>query len=510
MRACNASVGKEHIQAPVALERILDNCGNGWLVGGIELARVHFAVRVQRLDVRLVVGEVRIVKVANVDGFGAVLGELSQRPKRPPKPATLNPIAAAIQDWAAATLHSNIDIDIDIDIANLIAAAPKRWVVYEPMVLLPSGSFTAEPWSTLLASGTISQDDRDSLWHGILHHIAAKTSEETTHLAVNDGIPLTVTAGNPSQHTNAGTASSQEEEENILRSPVGLRILYGDFGPASTAGPTVTQADFDRAFWVSTRQNGIVQMWAPRWTMFSRGNVKEKARLHWAVDLYAGIGYFVFSYARLGMRVLAWELNPWSVEGLRRGARANGWTVKIIQGAEELCRPAHQLVSLNSDDGGNRDSQTQITVFLQDNREAVARVHELRNDPCKSGVALPVMHVNCGLLPRSDDSWAAARQILQPVAVRNGETQDQESPGWLHLHENVGSQDIEQRRAEIQALFRRWEDEAGGGRTAEIDHVELVKTFAPSVWHCVFDVCITTKSTAIKHEKKKHDDDLDK
>ncbi|KAK6858721.1 S-adenosyl-L-methionine-dependent methyltransferase [Apiospora arundinis] len=83
--------------------------------------------------------------------------------------------------------------------------------------------------------------------------------------------------------------------------------------------------------------------------MFRRGNIKEKARvlsfheptdpsLHhramslgelcnkWAVDMYAGIGYFVFSYAELGMRVLCWELNPWSVEGLRRGALANGWS----------------------------------------------------------------------------------------------------------------------------------------------------------------------------------------
>ena len=62
------------------------------------------------------------------------------------------------------------------------------------------------------------------------------------------------------------------------------------------------------------------QTWAPKHTMFSRGNIKEKARVlnlakqptaglepglentdpearTMAVDLYAGIGYFTFSYA---------------------------------------------------------------------------------------------------------------------------------------------------------------------------------------------------------------------
>lgn len=458
--------------------------------------------------------------------------------KRPPKPPAPNPIAAAIHDWATdlnSQSHLTTTTTIDIDIARLVATAPKRWVVYEPMVLLPSGSFTAEPWSSLLASTpsstSLSQHLQDDLWRRILHNIGAKTAEATTHLAANDGIPLNVSKekDESSNTTSTNNNGKEKEEENILRSPSGLRILYGDFGPASTAGPSITQADFDRAFWVSTRQNGILQTWAPRWTMFSRGNVKEKARLlafhqhqqreqspskraaallpgNWAVDLYAGIGYFVFSYARLGMRVLAWELNPWSVEGLRRGARANVWSVRVVQGVEELRRPAHELVSLR----GGGDDDAQITVFLQDNREAAARVQELRNsgDGADRDAVLPVMHVNCGLLPRSDDSWAAAREILRPATIVKGEGEDEGEDedrvlaGWLHLHENVGAQDIEQRRAEIQTTFRHWEDEAGGGRTAEVEHVELVKTFAPSVWHCVFDVCITKKSTTIKHRNK--------
>src|SRR5690606_18256943 len=136
------------------------------------------------------------------------------------------------------------------------------------------------------------------------------------------------------------------------------------FGPARTRWPP-RQEDLENAFWVSTKQNGIFQTWAPRYTMFSRGNITEKARIldfHrgdaglerrkkslaalkglWAVDLYAGIGYFVFSYAKRGMRVLCWEINPWSVEGLRRGALRNGWKVKLVQG-QALELPVDELL----------------------------------------------------------------------------------------------------------------------------------------------------------------------
>ncbi|KAI3399250.1 hypothetical protein diail_7412 [Diaporthe ilicicola] len=399
-----------------------------------------------------------------------------------------NPTSAAVHEWFDS--HSPQVSVLTTDVDTLVAEAPKRWVTYEPMVLLPSGSFTSPTWQNVLSA--VPPDCSNVLWETVLRHIGDKTREKVTHLAANDGIPLTV-ATQPAAAERCAQSSPKEQQqhENVLRSPIGLRILHGDFGPPETPGRTVTGDDFDRAFWASTKQNGIHQTWAPRWTMFSRGNIKEKARLlafhdapgpsgdgalqlahrvlprtmlskSWAVDLYAGIGYFVFSYARLGMRVLCWELNPWSVEGLRRGARHNGWPVKIVQGPD-LTRPTHELVS-----DGDR-----IVVFLENNAEAARRVQELRS----RGGDLPVRHVNCGLLPRSDDSWEAARAIL-------GRAED----GWLHLHENVGVNDIANRRDEIQGLFDEWDGRDGAERAAKVEDVELVKTFAPDVWHCVFDV----------------------
>lgn len=418
-----------------------------------------------------------------------------------------NPISAAVEEWLA---QYQLEISAETfitDFEGLVPEAPKRWVHYEPMILLPSGSFTSPLWSEILAK--VPSNCIDDLWKTVLRRIGQKSPGATTHLAVNDGIPLTVaaTAARPGSEDDGAVPPRQEEDEglgedkeNILRSPIGLRILYGDFGPPGTSGQTVTDEDFDTAFWASTKQNGIHQRWAPRWTMFSRGNVKEKARLlafhepaspqqtdrtapqlqlqhrvrpraalagTWAVDLFAGIGYFVFSYAKLGMRVLCWELNPWSVEGLRRGAEANGWSVKVVKG-HDLNRPTPEVVS----------ETDHIVVFLENNQEAARRVQELRSH----GLGLQVAHVNCGLLPRSDDSWEAARGIL------GGE--GGEANGWLHLHENVGVKDIEGRRGEIQGIFDGWNEQNGDGRIAKVEHVELVKTFAPDVWHCVFDIYI--------------------
>ncbi|KAK7723770.1 S-adenosylmethionine-dependent methyltransferase [Diaporthe eres] len=406
-----------------------------------------------------------------------------------PKSKPPNPISAAVCEWFAG--HSNELSVLGASVDSLVAEAPKRWVTYEPMVLLPSGSFTSPAWIKVLS--TVSLDCSNDLWETTLRRIGDKTREKVTRLAANDGIPLTVGTTTAAEGiARSSQEEQQQQHENILRSPIGLRILHGDFGPSETTERTVTSDDFDRALWARTKQNSIHQTWAPRWTMFSRGNVKEKARLlafhdapnpsseqvlqplahrtqprtalskSWAVDLYAGIGYFVFSYAKLGMRVLCWELNPWSVEGLRRGAHANGWPVKIIQGPD-LARPTRELVS----------EEDKIVVFLENNQEAARRAQELRSH----GLDLPVRHVNCGLLPRSDDSWEAARAIL-------GRAED----GWLHLHENVGVNDIERRTNEIQELFDGWDVRDGRNRAAKVENVGLVKTFAPDVWHCVFDV----------------------
>lgn len=393
------------------------------------------------------------------------LDDKSSHRKPKPRSRPVNPITAAIQSWIAASLPPLDSADHDLRNESLVNSAPKRFTIYEPLALLPTGSFTSEAWMSILP--TCDEAACNSLWQSILREISKTGQGAVTHLAVNEGIPL---------HKEG------EDNENVRRSPSGLKMLFGDFGPSEGVGESPTKSDFEDAFWVGTKQNGILQTWAPRWTMFSRGNVKEKARVlgfkrplakgsakeeeqGWAVDLYAGIGYFVFSYAALGMRVLCWEINPWSVEGLRRGALANKWSVKVIEG-DELLLPVEQLLA-----GGER-----IIVFLESNEKSLERIRDIQ----ETGLAGNIEHVNGGFLPTSEPVWRSAWEVtkLAPEA-------------WLHLHENVGVHDIESRRESIQEAFETWAASEASPRIPKVEHVEQVKTFAPGVWHCVFDVRIT-------------------
>jgi tRNA wybutosine-synthesizing protein 2 len=262
-----------------------------------------------------------------------------------------------------------------------------------------------------------------------------------------------------------------------------------------------TASDFTSAFWVSHVQNGIHQVWAPLYTMFSRGNMREKTRLlnlpsitscasspSTAVDLYAGIGYFAFVYRRAGIRkVLCWELNPWSIEGFRRGAAKNKWTTQIFA-PDEPPTTAEEWVTFPQ-----RVQDVEFLIFQQSNEEAfrtLAMLHPqgLGMDALPTPLNIPpIRHVNCGFLPSSKLSWPTAVRIV-----------NRELGGWVHVHENVGTEDIESRKvevaAEMQGLLNAWEDERGACgswvRRVQCEHVERVKTYAPGVVHVVFDVWV--------------------
>ncbi|KAI1424791.1 S-adenosyl-L-methionine-dependent methyltransferase [Xylaria sp. FL1777] len=477
--------------------------------------------------------------------------EAKKTRKRPPRQKR-NPIEAAVRSWYE---KHEIHLQNQHNVSDLIAQAPKRWTAYGPLVLLPAGSFTSAAWRDVLdltanpsVLGSIDdnekmgEDDKSLrgpalLWKTILDEISASPKAKLTHLAINEGIPL------HSKPANKGVEATVGGSENILRSPSGLRMLYGDFGPSRLSTPVsdvreneaqpgdVAEADFSSTFWVSTKQNGITQTWAPRWTMFSRGNIKEKARLldfhdagnstthtrdqqdsdlshrhipaeqrmgALAVDLYAGIGYFAFCYAALGFRVLCWELNAWSVEGLRRGAGANGWSVRVVRPPSELSNKTEEEEDMLK---GVLAGDETIVVFLEDNARAAGRIKRLdeltreretqqRHDgegtdrldiaPLRMS---DVVHVNCGLLPTSRGSWTTAWDIASEA-----------QRAWLHVHENVGVSDIEAMKEEIREWFtaRTLErsDEVGTETHVCAEHVELVKTFAPDVWHCVFDLYV--------------------
>lgn len=340
--------------------------------------------------------------------------------------------------------------------AALAKKLNKSYTIYGQMLLLPPSALDGPEWKY----ADINSNDHEfqDLCEAIAKHL------KVTHIALNKPIPL------HNQHT-----SSEDQDFNVLRSPISFTPLYGDFGPSTCSSPPTPQ-DFSSAFWVTAKQNGIYQTWAPRWTMFSRGNISEKARLLTlpsvveavnegtcaAVDLYAGIGYFAFSYVRAGVtKVLCWDLSAWSCEGLRRGASKNRWRTILF----EEGRVREQDLA---------ESEARLLVFNESNVLAPARVAKMVDR------LPPIRHVNCGMLPSSRQSLELAAELL-----------DEGYAGWIHVHENFLVEEIETRaegtRVELEVILRH---QRNAGVCVQIEYINRLKSYAPGVMHCVIDIVV--------------------
>jgi tRNA wybutosine-synthesizing protein 2 len=356
------------------------------------------------------------------------------------------------------------------DVDELVRALPGGFSVYAPVLLLPSNAFASPGWQHLLAA--LPDARRVGFYARLARAVRA------THVALNAPIPPLVP--DPRSPTEAAARAP-----NARRSPANLTPLHGDFGPAPPlAAPSA--ADLAAALWVTVRQHGVWQTWAPRHIMFARGNVGEKARLQdlvrtqleqgalgveaAAVDLFAGIGYFSFAYAKAGVdTVLCWEINPWSVEGMRRGAAMNGWAMETV-GREEVVDDDAALAG--------RVSGKKLVAFHASNETAALTIARVR------GTVPPVRHVNCGLLPTSRPSWRTAVAALDPLRG-----------GWVHVHENFAEPSIAPLAEGVLAEFKKIVDDMSvAGQISErkvtLEHVQKVKTYAPGVMHCVLDIAI--------------------
>jgi tRNA wybutosine-synthesizing protein 2 len=397
--------------------------------------------------------------------------KISMPYQKKPKKNSTNPLQHGIQQF----LSQHPPTSTTTTTTTTEISLPKRYTIYSPLLLLPPNFFTyPSSWAAHYAS--LSDAQRGELYAAVA---AAFAHVGVTHIALNAPILLTDSAG----------------AENRMRSPANLVPLYGDFGPLSNGAE---QKDFEGALWVQTAQNGgIVQCWAPLYTMFSRGNVTEKARILGhderrfagldeaslngqsvreigVVDLYAGIGYFIFSYLRRGVkRVWGWEINGWSVEGLRRGCVLNGWGCRVIplDVGSDVNGIVEELRDLAETD--------RVVVFQGDNRTAPAILEALQPILERRGGWAPIRHVNLGLLPTSRPTWEASLRVL-----------DRAAGGWTHVHENVDVAGIESKKGDIVAEYQDLAASLYQERKTLItcDHVEQVKTYAPGVMHCVYDI----------------------
>ena len=376
-----------------------------------------------------------------------------------------------------------------------IKELPKRYTIYSPLLILPVNFIsTSSEWQAVY--GSLGQNEKQKLFASIA---SAFEPQGVTHIAINAAI---------------SPESLEDGSENVMRSPSSITPVYGDFGPLTLLHPDEyrcqpTQADFDAAFWVSSTQNGgIVQTWAPLWTMFSRGNITEKARILGegnsmrgltpeelredlsnvlVADLYVGIGYFAFSYLKRGVAaVFGWEINGWSVEGLRRGCERNGWECVVVRVGESGQLEQGGLEKIVQCLQSPRRGKC---IVVWGDNESAARVLE---DVRKSGQErdfqkLSLRHVNLGLLPTARTSWRNAVRILD---ARYG--------GWLHVHENVDIKEIDKKQAGMVAEFEQLvQTNRNGIWHVSCCHIEQVKTYAPGIMHCVFDIEVATNKSIV-------------
>jgi tRNA wybutosine-synthesizing protein 2 len=376
-----------------------------------------------------------------------------------------------------------------------IKVLPKRYTIYSPLLILPVNFIsTSSEWQTIYRS--LSQSEKQKLFASIA---SAFEPQGVTHIAINAAI---------------SPESPEDGSENVMRSPSSITPVYGDFGPLTLLHPDKdcgqpNQADFDAAFWVSSIQNGgIVQTWASLWTMFSRGNITEKARILGegdgmrgltpeelgedlsnvlVADLYVGIGYFAFSYLERGVAaVFGWEINGWSVEGLRRGCGKNGWECVVVRVAENGQLEQGDLEKIAQCLQSPRRGKC---IVVWGNNESAARVLEDVQKSCQERAFqyLSLRHVNLGLLPTARTSWRNAVRIL-----------DARCGGWLHVHENVDIKEVDTKQAEIVAEFEQLvQTNRNGMWHISCCHIEQVKTYAPGVMHCVFDIEVATNDSIV-------------
>ncbi|KAL1389293.1 S-adenosyl-L-methionine-dependent methyltransferase, partial [Phyllosticta capitalensis] len=416
-----------------------------------------------------------------------------------------NPLHAAFSTALSSRLPAYLLASLSLDVATLVAALPATYLVYAPLLLLPAHAFAAPPWQTLLRAAPAHGEAMRAVWAtvasgmgvgAVATNAAIPLSSSPTSSSTSPASPPTHQYHHQKQASAAEHAGKDADTSswNALRSPTGLTPLYGPFG-ARVSSPAPSKQDFDDALWVAARQNGVTQIWAPLYTMFSRGNVKEKARLlslyaqaerYASLDLYAGIGYFAFSHRRAGARpVLCWELNPWSVEGLRRGAEANGWTTCVVPNANTSPTFSSPSLTSYSTSSSNQslglDLDVDFIIFPHSNAHALRDLAFLSTHTTPS--LPPIRHANLGLLPSSCGSY---RTAVRSISASLG--------GWLHVHENFGAEEMDARAAERGGEGEEGNGEGeegnGEGDTVRLVHLEKVKTYAPGVWHVVLDIWI--------------------
>ena len=206
--------------------------------------------------------------------------------------------------------------------------------------------------------------------------------------------------------------------------------------------------------WIRVTEQGVKQSFDFQKVMFSRGNISEKIRFgkelvregDVVLDMYAGIGYYTLPAVIHGKaaKVYACEWNEHAVRALK----------------------------FNVEDNKIHDK---VEIFVGDCRQSALK-HKIVN---------LVDRVSLGLLPSAEGGW---RTAIRALKVPSG--------GWLHVHANVPAHEMESWTFWLCHQLKLLIDEEGKRGWVLCEHVERVKSFAPTVFHYVADVFVGIPSEA--------------
>lgn len=183
-----------------------------------------------------------------------------------------------------ASIQKILEKSVDDErVAKILKMVPKSWERHGDMVVFPPNSFCNELWRLYL--DYLIDEQSSEFWMTVAKSLECKR-----------------------------IALDKRVSDDDFRSS-GVKLVLGTDG------------------WVDHLDNNIHYIFDVTKCIFSSGNITEKLRVanfschgETVVDLYAGVGYFVFPYlVHAGAeRVHACEWNCHAMEALGRGLRANG------------------------------------------------------------------------------------------------------------------------------------------------------------------------------------------